>query len=108
MKWFAHIVLIGGFGFSTAGADIRPIAKILNSRCVDCHDAETRKGGINLTKLLAVNSLNEPKTAALWEKVDQVVRAGEMPPKKKEPLTKPEKAQLAKWYELTYLLKNGK
>jgi len=108
MKWFAHIVLIGGFGFSTAGADIRPIAKILNSRCVDCHDAETRKGGINLTKLLAVNSLNEPKTAALWEKVDQVVRAGEMPPKKKEPLTKPEKAQLAKWYELTYVLKNGK
>jgi len=91
-----------------AGADIQPAAKILNSRCLDCHDAETRKGGINLTKLLAADNLNEPKTAALWEKVDHVVRAGEMPPKKKEPLTGPEKVQLAKWYELTYVLKNGK
>ena len=91
-----------------AGADIQPAAKILDSRCLDCHDAETRKGGINLTKLLAANNLNESKTAALWKKVDHVVRAGEMPPKKKEPLTNSEKTQVAKWYELSYVLKNGK
>ena len=108
MRGFTHIILIGGFCFNTAAVDIQPVAKILDSRCLDCHDAETRKGGINLTKLLAADNLNEPKTAALWEKVDQVVRAGEMPPKKKPPLTAPEKTQLAKWYELTYVLKNGK
>ena len=108
MRGFTHIILIGGFCFNTAAVDIQPVAKILDSRCLDCHDAETRKGGINLTKLLAADNLNEPKTAALWEKVDQVVRAGEMPPKKKKPLTAPEKTQLAKWYELTYVLKNGK
>jgi len=108
MRWFAHIILIAGFCFNTAAADIQPVEKILDSRCLDCHDAETRKGGINLTELLANNNLNEPKTAALWEKVDQVVQAGEMPPKKKEPLTALEKAQLAKWYQLTYVLKNGK
>jgi hypothetical protein len=95
-------------GLALAGVDIQPAAKILNSRCLDCHDAETRKGGINLTKLLAADNLNEPKTAALWEKVDQVIHAGEMPPKKKKPLTAPEKTQLAKWYKLTYVLKNGK
>ena len=108
MRGFTHIILIGGFCFNTAAADIQPVAKILDSRCLDCHDAETRKGGINLTKLLAADNLNEPKTAALWEKVDQVIRAGEMPPKKKKPLTAPEKTELAKWYELTYVLKNGK
>ena len=108
MRWFAYIILIVGFCFNTAAADIQPLAKILDSRCLDCHDAETHKGGINLTELLANNNLNEPKTAALWEKVDQVVQAGEMPPKKKEPLTALEKAQLAKWYQLTYVLKNGK
>jgi len=108
MRWFAHIILIVGFCFNTAAADIQPVAKILDSRCLDCHDAETRKGGINLTELLANNNLNEPKTAALWEKVDQVAQAGEMPPKKKKPLTTQEKAQLAKWYKLTYVLKNGK
>ena len=102
MRGFAHILLAVGFCFSTAASDIQPVAKILDSRCLDCHDAETRKGGINLTELLANNNLNEPKTAALWEKVDQVVQAGEMPPKKKEPLTALEKAQLAKWYQLTY------
>jgi hypothetical protein len=108
MRGFTHIILIGGFCFNTVAADIQPVAKILDSRCLDCHDTEARKGGINLTKLLAADNLNEPKTAALWEKVDQVVRAGEMPPKKKKPLTAPEKTQLAKWYELTYVLKNGK
>ncbi len=108
MRRLAHIILIVGSGFNSTAADIQPVAKILDSRCLDCHDAETRKGGINLTKLLAADNLNEPKTAALWEKVDQVVRAGEMPPKKKKPLTTPEKTQLAKWYELTYVLKNGK
>jgi hypothetical protein len=108
MRRFAHIILIAGSGFNSTAADIQPVAKILDSRCLDCHDAETRKGGINLTKLLAADNLNEPKTAALWEKVDQAVRAGEMPPKKKKSLTAPEKTQLAKWYELTYVLKNGK
>jgi len=108
MRGFTHIILTGGFCFNTVAADIQPVAKILDSRCLDCHDAETRKGGINLTKLLAADNLNEPKIAALWEKVDQVVRTGEMPPKKKKPLTAPEKTQLAKWYELTYVLKNGR
>jgi len=84
------------------------MAKILDSRCLDCHDTETSKGGINLTKLLDASNLNEAKTAALWEKVDEAVRTGEMPPKKKEPLIDSEKAQIAKWYELTYVLKNGR
>ena len=107
MRGFAHIILIAGTGFNTA-ADIKPVAKILDSRCLDCHDAETNKGGINLTKLLAATNLNEPKIATLWKKVDQAVRTGEMPPKKKDPLTAEEKAQATKWYELTYVLKNGK
>ena len=80
MKGFAHIILIGGFCFSTAAEDIQPIAKILDSRCLDCHDAETRKGGINLTELLAAKNLNKPKTASLWGKIDHVIRVGEMPP----------------------------
>ncbi|MDG2214305.1 MAG: hypothetical protein P8M70_10775, partial [Verrucomicrobiota bacterium] len=82
MRGFAHIILTGGFGLSTAAADIQPVEKILDAHCLDCHDADTKKGGINLTKLLAATNLNEPKIATLWEKVDQAVRTGEMPPKK--------------------------
>ena len=47
MRGFTHIILIGGFCFNTAAVDIQPVAKILDSRCLDCHDSEARKGGIN-------------------------------------------------------------
>lgn len=108
MRGFAHILMAVGFCFSTAAADIQPVAKILDSRCLDCHDAKAHKGGINLIELLVANNLNEPKIATLWKKVDRVIQNGEIPPKKKEPLTDSEKTQIAKWYKLTYVLKNGK
>ena len=108
MGTFAHIILIAGFSLGLTAADIQPVARILNSRCLDCHDSDTNKGGINLAKLLAADNLNRSQTAALWEKLDKAVRTGEMPPENKEPLTDSEKAQIAKWYELTYVLKNGK
>ena len=108
MRLFAYIILIGGFAFTATAADLKPVTEILDARCLDCHDAETRKGGIDLTKLLSEKNLNQPKTATLWEKVDNMVRAGEMPPKKKDPLTAIQKVQIAKWYQSTYVLKDGR
>ena len=96
MGTFAHIILIAGFSLGLTAADIQPVARILNSRCLDCHDSDTNKGGINLAKLLAADNLNRSRTAALWEKLDKAVRTGEMPPENKEPLTDSEKAQIAK------------
>ena len=108
MRWFAHITLIGGFAFSVTAADLKPVTEILTACCLDCHDAETRKGGIDLSKLLSEKNLNEPKIMALWEKVDKMVREGEMPPKKNDSLTPNQKAQVAKWYQSTYVLKDGR
>lgn len=49
----------------------------LEQHCHDCHDAETKKGGLDLTALsLDAAHLDD------WIKVHAAVERGEMPPKK--------------------------
>lgn len=51
----------------------------LEQHCYDCHDAETKKGELDLTALtFDAKHLNQ------WVKVHDAVERGEMPPKKKQ------------------------
>lgn len=50
-------------------------AKFFEQHCYDCHDRETRKGGLDLSGELSFD---------LWIKVHDAVERGEMPPKKKK------------------------
>lgn len=59
----------------------RPGQDFLEKRCYDCHDSETKKGNLDLTALPFY--LDDPKNFAMWVKVHDRVREGEMPPKKK-------------------------
>lgn len=56
----------------------------LERHCHDCHDADSKKGGLDLTSL----GLG-PENTAVWIKIHDAVEQGEMPPKKK---TRPEEA----------------
>ncbi|MBV8879431.1 MAG: DUF1592 domain-containing protein [Planctomycetaceae bacterium] len=56
-------------------------APYLEKHCVECHDAETKKGNLDLTALKA--DFANPDTFSRWVKVYDRVQAGEMPPKKK-------------------------
>ncbi len=58
-----------------------PGEAFLEEHCFDCHDGETRKGGLDLTTLTF--DLNEAASFAAWVKVHDRVRDGEMPPPKK-------------------------
>jgi hypothetical protein len=49
--------------------------------CFDCHDADGKKGGLNLEEL---KPSADPRTFAEWVKLDDRVMRGEMPPKKKK------------------------
>lgn len=71
-------------------ASIDPDAKVfIDKHCAECHDAETKKGGLDLTSL---NYSPEDKANfGTWVKVHDRVEAGEMPPKKKP---RPEAATL--------------
>lgn len=53
----------------------------IQDHCADCHDPDSKKGGLDLTSLPF--DLNTPKTFDLWVKIHDRVRDGEMPPKKK-------------------------
>ena len=51
---------------------------LLREYCFDCHDADTQKGKIDLeSQPLKITTLKE---AELWQKVLNVLNAGEMPP----------------------------
>ncbi len=58
--------------------DIQPI---LQKYCLDCHDAESKKGGLDLSSLSS--DLADSRTFERWVAVHDRVASGEMPPPKK-------------------------
>ena len=73
-----------------AGDLPKPCRQFLDSHCTECHDADTKKGGLDLTALKY--DLTQPTNFAKWVLVHDRVNKGEMPPKKKP---RPEAAELA-------------
>lgn len=93
LKPIALVIACGAFcqqGFSSsteAPTAIMPEAHFdfLNQYCLDCHDAITEEGNVNLEDLSF--NLDTLETAELWQKVLNVLNSGEMPP---EDETQPE------------------
>ena len=95
MKHLPAILLLLSTVNVWAGAQpARPGHDVIESRCYDCHDSETKKGDLDLTTLPFY--LDDPKTFAAWVKVHDRVRDGEMPPKKKEQPEPAERAEFLK------------
>ena len=81
MKFLAAIFLT--VGMTAAAPSVRKIEPFLSKYCADCHNAETRKGGLNLQ---ALGREITDKNAAHWRRVfDQLDRAGMPPANKKQP-----------------------
>ena len=86
MRLWSESGFLAGLGLIliTAGtvlAEEVPNKRFVEKYCVECHDAETRKGGLDLTSLKF-----EPGNAtnfSRWVLVYDRLGAGEMPPKKK-------------------------
>lgn len=68
-----------GLGRAVALKD--SVKPFFESSCTDCHDADTKKGGLDLTSLSP--DLANPETMRIWIRIHDRVRDGEMPPKKK-------------------------
>ncbi|HEY3900495.1 MAG TPA: DUF1592 domain-containing protein [Chthoniobacter sp.] len=58
-----------------------PRGRFIENYCADCHDADTKKGDLNLDALGW--KLDDPSNFDEWAKVYRRVTRGEMPPKKK-------------------------
>ncbi len=57
-------------------------APFLEQHCYDCHDSETKKGGLDLTSL--GTDYQKTDLMAKWVRIHDRVNAGEMPPPKKK------------------------
>jgi hypothetical protein len=73
-----------------------PIA-FLDQHCVECHDADMKKGGLDLTML--ETGFAEAKSFATWVKVHDAIAKGEMPPKKKPRPPADEIAAVTTWLD---------
>jgi hypothetical protein len=82
--------------------------KVIVGRCMSCHDTETREGGIDLTPLLQNPNVPEEKKTRLWIRVERMVSRGEMPPKDEGPLTPKEKETITRWFQESFVLRQGK
>lgn len=64
-----------------AAGDAPPTQALFERRCLDCHDADTKKGNLDLAALST--NFADPATFARWVKLYDLVQSGEMPPKDK-------------------------
>lgn len=81
------LLLLSSLFLAPFGQAAPPTTAFLEQYCADCHDPETKKGGLDLTSLPW--ELSDRGNFDHWVKVFDLVSKGEMPPKKK---ARPEEA----------------
>lgn len=76
-------MVLGSASILFASAPVAPgkVRTFIDTHCAECHDADSKKGGLDLTSLGF--DLKNPQDFARWVSVNDRVAAGEMPPKKK-------------------------
>ncbi|MFT5411503.1 MAG: hypothetical protein ACI9NC_004238, partial [Verrucomicrobiales bacterium] len=95
--------------FSQLRADskelVSTIRQILEDRCVDCHDASERKGGVNLEGMMT--DFDPLADLGAWVKVESAIAKRKMPPPKKKPLVKGRVNMFADWFEDEFVKPGG-
>ena len=77
----------------------KKVRPLFSKYCFDCHGARKSKGDINIEDYTGVKSIREnPK---FWEKVEQQLRSGEMPPEDEEQPSDLARARLIGWIQKT-------
>ena len=92
-------VLLASFAWRlpcAAGLGPRPAPNaFFQTHCISCHDADTRKGNLDLTSLKP--DFSDVDTFARWVMVHDRIANGEMPPKKKPRPTPDEIKEVTGW-----------
>ena len=75
---------------------IRPL---LAEYCVTCHSTEKQQGELDLERFQTLAQVR--RDPDVWERVQEQLALGEMPPRKAKPLPAPRQKQLADWTRQT-------
>lgn len=86
--WLTALAGLLSLGHSQCLAAARDTGRFIEKYCVECHDRETEKGGLDLTSLKF--NFTSSTNFDMWVAVHDRVSNGEMPPKKK---ARPEPAE---------------
>lgn len=87
---FLPIIFLAAAPACAADLDAAPLKAFLDANCQGCHNADVKKGNLNLAALAA--KLDDPLTAERWVKLHDRVQRGEMPPASVKARPKPEEA----------------
>ncbi|WP_020471898.1 DUF1592 domain-containing protein [Zavarzinella formosa] len=85
------LLLLAACPVWAADLDKTPLKAFLEANCQSCHNADVKKGNLNLDSLSA--KLDEQLTAERWVKLHDRVQRGEMPPMTVKTRPKPEEAK---------------
>jgi len=88
-------------------ASFADIARVIESRCLSCHDSDTREAGIDLTPLLRKENSSYGEYTPLWIKVEKMVAGGEMPPADEDALEVQERESIKQWFRESFVLRQG-
>lgn len=88
--------------FDAAGFADR-VVPLVKGHCLDCHDAATREGGLDLERFATVDDLWRDRDT--WTKVMKQLRARAMPPDGSEPPAAEDREAVVAWLEqaVTYI-----
>jgi len=69
------------FALFACGLHAAEPTAFFDTHCIDCHDADTHKGNLDLSALK--QNFSDAENFAKWVKIHDLIETGEMPPKKK-------------------------
>jgi hypothetical protein len=81
--------------------DAAPPADFLAKHCYDCHDATSKKGGLDLTSLKI--ELSDSENFSRWVKIHDRISNGEMPPKDQERPPEVARKEVEKWLKMSLI-----
>ena len=91
---------------ATAAELTSEVRLLLQQRCLECHDPDTRQGGLDLQSLLSDKDAKEH--LATWVQVEEMIRKSKMPPADAAPLTPVQRNLFVDWFEREFVLPGGK
>jgi hypothetical protein len=82
--------------FEKIGAEYEArILPVMDRYCLSCHDAETKKGELDLERFAGLTDIRaDPE---VWQKIVEQLEYNEMPPKDKKQLPADEKSMMLSW-----------
>ncbi|GEM_PF-1074345 len=81
------------------------VSVIFKTRCLECHDSDSKSGGIDLEARL--EAFDAEKDVDDWAKIEHAIVSGKMPPPSEAILTELQKQEFNAWFNTEFVMPEG-